>query len=66
MTPDHLFDPGSYTLAVWNPAEGITVSGTTATVAAATGNDAGSGAFISNGPGLAVHQRAAGADREGH
>ena len=49
--PDHLFDPGSYTLAVWNPAEGITVSGTTATVAAATGNDAGSGAFISNAPG---------------
>lgn len=49
--PDHLFDPGSYTLAVWNPAEGITVSGTTATVAAATGNDAGAGAFISNAPG---------------
>ena len=49
--PDHLFAPGSYTLAVWNPAEGITVSGTTATVAAATGNDSGSGAFISNAPG---------------
>ena len=49
--PDHLFDPGSYILAVWNPAEGITVSGTTATVAAATGNDAGAGAFISNAPG---------------
>lgn len=49
--PDHLFDPGSYTLAVWNPAEGITVSGTTATVAAATGNDAVAGAFISNAPG---------------
>ena len=49
--PDHLFDPGSYTLAVWNPAEGITVNGTTATVAAATGNDAGAGAFISNAPG---------------
>ena len=49
--PDHLFDPGSYTLAVWNPAEEITVSGTTATVAAATGNDAGAGAFISNAPG---------------
>ena len=49
--PDHLFAPGSYTLAVWNPAEGITVSGTTATVAAATGNDAGAGAFISNAPG---------------
>ena len=49
--PDHLFDPGSYTLAVWNPAEEITVSGTTATVAAATGNDAVAGAFISNAPG---------------
>ena len=49
--PDHLFDPGSYTLAVWNPAERITVNGTTATVAAATGNDAGAGAFISNAPG---------------
>ena len=49
--PDHLFAPGSYTLAVWNPAEGITVSGTTATVAAATGNDAVAGAFISNAPG---------------
>ena len=49
--PDHLFAPGSYTLAVWNPAERITVSGTTATVAATTGNDAGAGAFISNAPG---------------
>ena len=49
--PDHLFDPGSYTLAVWNPAEGITVNGTTATVAATTGNDAVAGAFISNAPG---------------
>jgi len=49
--PDHLFDPGSYTLAVWNPAEGITVNGTPATVAATTGNDAGAGAFISNAPG---------------
>ncbi len=49
--PGHLFAPGSYTLAVWNPAEGITVSGTTATVAAATGNDAVAGAFISNAPG---------------
>lgn len=40
--PDHLFAPGSYTLAAWNPAEGITVSGTTAAVAAAAdaGDDA--------------------------
>ena len=49
--PEYLFVPGSYTLAVWNPAEGITVNGTTATVAAATGNDAVAGAFISNAPG---------------
>ncbi len=49
--PEYLFVPGSYTLAVWNPADGITVNGTTATVAAATGNDAGAGAFISNAPG---------------
>ena len=49
--PDHLFAPGSYTLAVWNPAEGITVSGTTATVAAATGNRAGTEAFVDNAPG---------------
>ena len=50
-TPEYLFVPGSYTLAVWNPADGITVNGTTATVAAATGNDTGAGAFISNAPG---------------
>ena len=49
--PDHLFAPGSYTLAVWNPADGITVSGTTATVAAATGNRAGTDAFVNNAPG---------------
>ena len=35
--PDYLFSPGSYTLAVYNPADGITVSGTTAAVAAADG-----------------------------
>ena len=27
-SPDYLFNPGSYTLAVYNPADGITVSGT--------------------------------------
>ena len=30
-SPDYLFNPGSYTLAVYNPSDGITVSGTTAT-----------------------------------
>ena len=49
--PDHLFAPGSYTLAVWNPAEGITVNGTTATIAAATGNRTGTDAFVNNAPG---------------
>ena len=49
--PDHLFAPGSYTLAVWNPAEGITVNGTTATIAAATGTRAGTDTFVNNAPG---------------
>lgn len=43
--PDYLFNPGSYTLAVYSPADGITVSGTTATVATADGD------FIANTPG---------------
>ena len=42
---DHLFSPGNYTLTVYNIPEGITVSGTTATVAAADGG------FIVNTPG---------------
>lgn len=48
--PDHLFAPGSYTLVAWNPAEGITVSGTTATVATASGSQT-TGTFIDNAPG---------------
>ena len=48
---DHLFSPGNYTLAAYNIPEGITVSGTTATVAAATGNRAGTDAFVNNVPG---------------
>ena len=46
-SPDYLFNPGSYTLAVYNPADGITVNGTTATVV----QEAGNGAYISNTPG---------------
>ena len=42
---DHLFNPGSYTLAAYNIPEGITVSGTTATVATADGS------FITGIPG---------------
>ncbi len=45
--PDYLFEPGSYTLAVYNTPEDITISGTTATVAPETGN----GTYISNAPG---------------
>lgn len=36
-SPDYLFKPGGYTLAAYNIPEGITVSGTMATVAAADG-----------------------------
>ena len=42
---DHLFSRGNYTLAAYNIPEGITVSGTTAAVAAADGG------FIVNTPG---------------
>ena len=42
---DHLFSPGNYTLVAYNIPEGITVSGTTAAVAAADGG------FIVNTPG---------------
>ena len=49
--PDHLFAPGSYTLAVWNPAEGITVSGTTAAVAAAADTGADAESCIAANPG---------------
>ena len=49
-SPDHLFDPGTYTLTAWNPTPEITVEGTTATVEAATGNWDGAGDFIHNAP----------------
>lgn len=44
-SPDYLFNPGSYTLAACNIPDGITVSGTMATVATADGG------FIVNTPG---------------
>lgn len=44
-SPDYLFAPGSYTLAACSTSDGITVSGTTAAVAAADGG------FIVNTPG---------------
>lgn len=43
-----LFEPGSYSLLVYNPADGITVEGTTATVSASS--EAGQDAFISGSP----------------
>lgn len=49
--PEHLFAPSNYTLAVWNPAEGITVNGTTATIAAVTENWVNTGIFVNNAPG---------------
>jgi len=44
-SPDYLFKPGGYTLAAYNTPDGITVSGTMATVNAADGG------FIVNTPG---------------
>lgn len=38
QAPAHLFEPGNYTLVAHNPANGIAVSGTTATVATTNGS----------------------------
>lgn len=60
-SPDYLFEPGNYTLAAYNTPDGITVSGTTATVAAADGS------FIVNTPGwlfTSVQEVAIAADTE--
>ena len=46
-----LLAPGSYTLAVWNTAEKISLTGTSAAVAAASGNWDGAGSFIDGAPG---------------
>ncbi len=61
--PDHLFAPGSYTLAVWNPAEGITVNGTTATIAASTGPGR-HGCLCEQCPGMVLHLYETGEHRE--
>ena len=51
--PDHLFEPGDYMLAVWNPAERITVNGSVASVDPVTGNNEEEGPYyIDNAPGL--------------
>lgn len=48
---DHLFTPGKHTIYACNTAEHITISGTTATVATATGNADGAGTFVHAAPG---------------
>lgn len=50
-TLDHLFEPGTYRTYLYNTPEHITVSGTTATVAAASGNVDGAGQFVQEMPG---------------
>lgn len=48
---NHLFSPAEIRVNVYNTAEHISVNGTTATVATATGNADGVGPFIQNTPG---------------
>lgn len=48
---DHLFTPGNYTIYTYNTPEHITVSGTNATVATASGNVDGVGGFVQSSPG---------------
>lgn len=50
-TLDHLFEPGTYRLRVYNTPQHITVDGATVTVAAATGNADGVGQFVQEMPG---------------
>lgn len=48
---DHLFEPGAYRTYIYNTPEQVSISGTTATVAAASGNWDGVGAFVAASPG---------------
>lgn len=48
---DHLFTPGTHHLRIYNTSEHVTVSGATATLAPASGNADGVGAFVHNAPG---------------
>ena len=50
-TLDYFFEPGAYHLRVYNTPEHITVSGTTVTVAGASGNVDGAGPFVQEMPG---------------
>lgn len=62
---ERLFEPGDYRLITYNPAVGITVAGTTATVSTASGERGN--AFISGNPGwffTAVQEISIAKDRE--
>lgn len=48
---DYLFDPSEIRVSVYNTAAHISINGTTATVATASGNADGVGPFIQNTPG---------------
>lgn len=48
---DHLFEPGKYTIYAYNTAEHITVTGTTASVEAASTPAGQTGTFVGNAPG---------------
>lgn len=48
---DHLFEPGKYTIYAYNTAEHITVTGTTASVEAASAPAGQMGTFVRNTPG---------------
>ncbi|WP_455601353.1 FimB/Mfa2 family fimbrial subunit [Bacteroides rodentium] len=48
---DHLFEPGAYRFYIYNMPEQVSISGTTATVATASGNWDGVGAFVAALPG---------------
>lgn len=48
---DHLFDPGTYRLRVYNTPQHVTVDGATVTVAVATGSADGVGQFVQEMPG---------------
>lgn len=50
-TLDHFFEPGTYHFRVYNTPEHITVKGSTATVAEASGNVDGAGKFVQEIPG---------------
>lgn len=63
---DHLFEPGTYRFYIYNTPEQVSISGTTATVAAASGNWDGVGRVRGCLSRLAVHVRYGCGNRKGH